>query len=121
MLGRPGNCEPVCTNVTPGPWLIASVCMLLMKHKSSATDAVCGSSSDNHAPLLPCCLNLNGDPASGSDDWLPDIPVGRCPMRTLSGSSVPCFLTSIGLGSKRSSCEGAPDMNRKITRFAFGA
>ena len=44
-----------------------------MKHRSSTIFAVCGSNSLTHAPLLPCCWNLNAEPASGSDAWFADM------------------------------------------------
>ena len=56
---------PVCMNVMAGSWLIASVCMMRMKHMSSTIFAVCGSSSLTHIPLLPCCANLYFDGAIG--------------------------------------------------------
>ena len=40
-----------------GSWLIASVCIDLMKQSSSATLAVNGNSSETAAPLWPCCAN----------------------------------------------------------------
>jgi len=40
MLGRPGICEPLCMNVTPGPWLMLSVCIVFTKQSRSATFAV---------------------------------------------------------------------------------
>ena len=40
MLGRPGNCDPVCKKVTPGPWLIASVYIDFTMQSSSAIFAV---------------------------------------------------------------------------------
>jgi hypothetical protein len=80
-----------------GSWLMASVWTDLMKHKSSTIFAVCGSSSLTHAPDLPCCWNLNADPASGSDAWFADMPVSRCPMRTDAGSSWPFISFKRGL------------------------
>ena len=53
MLGRPASCAPVWKKVMAGSWLMASVCIDLTKHSSSATFAVCGSSSLSQAPLLP--------------------------------------------------------------------
>ena len=76
---------------------MASVCSDLMKHRSSTIFAVWGSNSLTHAPLRPCCLNLNAEPASGSEAWLPDMPVSRCPMRTDAGSSWPFNSFSFGL------------------------
>ena len=52
MLGRPASCAPVWKNVIAGSWLIASVCIDLMKQRSSATRAVCGSSSLSHGAAL---------------------------------------------------------------------
>src|SRR6266545_2478051 len=97
MLGRPASCEPVWKNVMAGSWLMASVCKLLMKHKSSTTFAVCGSNSLTHAPHRPCRAHLKIDPASGSDDWLADIVVSRCPMRTDAGNSCPFNSFNFGL------------------------
>ena len=54
MLGRPANWAPVWKNVIAGSWLIASVCIVLMKHNSSAIPAMWGISSLTQAPLLPC-------------------------------------------------------------------
>ena len=51
MLGRPASCAPVWQNVIAGSWLIASVWTDLMKHSSSTTLAVCGSSELTHAHL----------------------------------------------------------------------
>ena len=49
-----------------GSWLIASVCMLRMKHISSATLAVQGSISESHMPHLTCWANLYFDGAIGN-------------------------------------------------------
>src|SRR5688500_3736729 len=43
----------------------------------------------------------------------------RWPRRTESGSSIPWSSWSIGLWSKVSICEGAPDWNNQITRLAL--
>ena len=52
-----------------GSWLIASVCMLRMKHMSSTILAVYGSSSLTHMPHWPCWANLNFDGAIGKRAW----------------------------------------------------
>ena len=52
----------------------------MIKHKSSAIAAVCGSRSLTQAPLSPCRLKSNGEPTSGKLAWLPLIvlyPVAR--------------------------------------------
>ena len=72
-----------------GSWLIASVCIDLMKHRSSATLAVCGSSSLTQAPLLPCWANLYLLGATGNARCVAVMPVSRWPLRTESGSSLP--------------------------------
>ena len=54
MLGRPASCEPVCTNVIAGSWLIASVCIERIKQMSSTILAVCGRARSATAPLWPC-------------------------------------------------------------------
>ena len=99
MLGRPGIWWPLCMNVTPGPWLMLSVCIVRTKQSRSATSAVCGSSSDSQAPLSPCWAKAYGEPTSGIELWLPDIPVSRWPPRMLSGNCSPVCATSSGLWS----------------------
>ena len=89
MLGRPASCEPVCTKVIAGSWLIASVCIERMMQMSSTIPAVCGKSSLSHAPLWPCCANLKIDGATGKLFWPEVIVVIRWPIRTESGSSIP--------------------------------
>ena len=71
-----------------GSWLIASVCMLRTKQRSSTIFAVWGSISLTHMPLLPCCLNLYFDGATGNRAWPEVIVVSRWPMRTDSGRSL---------------------------------
>jgi hypothetical protein len=63
--------------VVAGSWLIASVYIERMMHKSSTTFAVWGSNSLTHVPFCPCRLNLKIEPASGNVAWLPDMPVSR--------------------------------------------
>ena len=86
-------------NVTPGPWLMLSVYIVRTKHSLSAIFAVCGSSSESQAPESPYWANVKGEPTSGIELWLPDMPVSRWPPRTLSGSCSPLFSTSNGLWS----------------------
>src|SRR5207253_2904926 len=97
MLGRPAICDPVCRNVTAGSWLIASVFMELMKVRSSAIFAVCGSSSLTQAPEWPRFSNENFDGTTGKLDCVADIPVSRWPLRIESGKSLPWKSLSRGL------------------------
>ena len=71
-----------------GSWLIASVCMLRMKHSSSTILAFHGSSSLTHMPHLPCWANLYFDGAIGKRAWPLVIVVSRWPLRMLSGRSL---------------------------------
>ena len=68
--------------------------------------------SEISAPDSPCLANLAAPPTIRSLDWPLVIPVIRWPPRTESGSSSPVRLSSFGLGSNRSMCDGPPDMNR---------
>ena len=79
---------PVCISVMAGSWLIASVCIERMKHISSTTLAVHGSSSVTHMPDLPCCSNLNFVGATGKRFWPLVMVVRRWPLRIDSGKSL---------------------------------
>ena len=57
--------------------MMASVCMDLMKHRSSTTVAVCGSRSLTHAPDCPRRANANFDGTTGNVDCDADMPVSR--------------------------------------------
>ena len=72
-----------------GSWLIASVCIDLMKHSSSTTRAVCGRSSLTQAPDWPCLAKRNRLGATGKLACVEVMPVSRWPFRIESGSSVP--------------------------------
>ena len=74
--------------MTAGSWLIASVYIDLMKHRSSATFARCGISSLTHAPDSPCCWNLNSDGATGKLACAERHAGEPLPPRMESGSSV---------------------------------
>ena len=89
MLGRPASWAPVWKKVIAGSWLIASVCIDWMKQSSSATPAVCGSSSLTQVPLWPCRANRNRLGATGKLACVAVMPVSRWPLRIESGSSVP--------------------------------
>src|SRR5829696_6845901 len=85
-----------------------------MMHKSSTTPATFGNSSLTSAPHCPCFENLNGDCKM--------LPVFvRINFGNSNGGACPLYFASAGFGSKVSTCDGPPDMNRKITRFARGA
>src|SRR6266540_30977 len=48
-----------------------------MKQMSSTCRAVCGDSSESHAPERPCRSNLKTEDAVGKLDWYAVIPVSR--------------------------------------------
>ena len=83
--------------VMAGSWLMASVCMLRMKHMSSTILAVHGSNSETHMPLLPCCSNLYFDGAIGNRAWPDVIVVRRWPLRIVSGKSLSNHSCMVGL------------------------
>ena len=81
------------------------------------TRPMCGNQSDTSMPAWPCFWNVRFE---ASSLFL------STPRRVLTGpndagSFWPCRRVSSGLGSKVSTCDGPPDMNRKMTRFAVGS
>src|SRR5262245_17757353 len=95
-----------------GSWLGTSANIERITHSSSADSATWGKSSLTSMPLLPCFLNLNIEGKA--------LPVLRSVRRFGVGSGLPAFFCSAGLGSKVSTCEGPPFMNRWSTRRALG-
>ena len=93
-----------------GSWFGMSVYIERMKQMSSAHSPTCGNSSLTSIPALPYFLNANGERISA--------PVLRSVATEPPGSGWPWYLSSIGFGSKLSTCERPPFMNRKMTRLA---
>src|SRR5262245_7615335 len=82
---------------------------------SSTHSATRGNQSDTSMPDLPCFWNVRLD---ASSLFL------STPRRVLtgpndSGNFCPCSLVSPGFGSNVSTCDGPPDMNRKMTFLAL--
>ena len=92
-------------------WLMLSATMERMTQRSSMQPATWGNSSLTSMPLWPCLPNLNGD---GSR--LPGP--GAHQLRLLERQRLAAFWARRGLGSNVSTCDGPPDMKRKITRLA---
>src|SRR5215210_5834645 len=68
-------------------------------------------------PLLPCFLNLRvlgSRPESPLVNWLGNLP-------RLSGSGLPRHFSRSGFGSNRSSGDGPPTMNMKMTDLALAS
>src|SRR3954453_16324683 len=61
-------------------------------------------------PLSPRGLAANGEGII--------LPLLRRPVMIEAGGAWPAYFSSAGLGSKVSTCDGPPFMNRKITRLA---
>ena len=87
-----------------------SVCIERITQMSSAHAPTCGKSSLTSRPLWPYFVNANGDCMSE--------PVLRSVATVPPGSGCPWYFASIGFGSKLSTCDSPPFMNRKITRVA---
>ncbi len=87
-----------------------SVYIERMKQMSSAHPPTCGNSSLTSMPALPYFLNVNGERMSA--------PVLRSVAMLPPGRGWPWYLSSIGFGSKLSTCDRPPFMKRKITRLA---
>ena len=81
----------------PGSWLIASVCIDLMKHNSSTMPAVCGIRSLTHVCDSPCCRNGNFDGTRGKRSCAAVMVVTRWLPRTDGGRSSPTISVSFGL------------------------
>ena len=84
-----------------------------MTQSSSATVARFGSSSLISMPALPCFANENFVGISPA--------VVRSVRRSAVAGRWPAYFMSAGFGSHRSTCDGPPVMNSRITCFAFGA
>ena len=76
---------------------------------SSAIVLKCGRSSETSTPAGPTGSNAYGEPSSRG---VPLMKAKRSPFTSSSGIGWPSCCFSLGLGSKRSTCEGAPAMNR---------
>ena len=73
--------------------------------------ARCGNSSVTSMPLSPWGRAENGEGISPPR-------LGRFVAAAMACGRWPAYWASIGLGSKVSTCDGPPFMNRKMTRFA---
>src|SRR5271169_3955381 len=83
-----------------------------MTHMSSRHVAIWGKSSLIGVPHWPCGLNDHGD--------CKRFPVlVRSSFGFSNGSGLPLSLASRGFGSNVSTCDGPPDMKRKIVAFAL--
>src|SRR5205085_705291 len=95
-------------------WLMLSATIERTTHRSSTHPAVWGRSSETAVPDSPCCLNFHGEVRR-----LPVLVRTRLGMS--NGNGLAWSRASSGLGSNKATCDGPPDMNRKITRLARGA
>src|SRR5688572_15055414 len=79
----------------------------------------CGSNSDSSIPHWPCFLNLRGLPIRTADSLR--MKAKRTFFVSDSGSLSPSSSFSLGFGSNRSICDGAPSIKMKMHALAFGA
>ena len=96
-------------NNSAGAWLNWSVHIDLMRATSSTISVKWGSNSLTHAPLLPYCANLYGEP---SILGTPLINAKRWPLSNSSGHGFRFSSASFGFQSNMSSDGGAPDISR---------
>src|SRR5438067_11326864 len=73
-----------------------------------------GHNSDTSRPLLPHLENLYFDPSS-----VPGLRTLKSGSLSRLGIGWPLRLVSSGLGSKRSTCDGPPYMNRQMQARAL--
>src|SRR3954462_4385935 len=64
--GRPPRIEPVFIWQTPAEWLMPSAQHERMTARSSTWRDRCGSQSETHVPLSPCCFHVRLDASSGA-------------------------------------------------------
>src|ERR1700734_1168764 len=81
-------------------------------HRSSTQVARWGKSSLTAIPACPYCLKVHGD--------CNKFPVlVRSSLGFSKGNGLPLSFARRGLGSKVSTCDGPPDMKRKIILLAL--
>ena len=85
-----------------------------IRQMSSATVPSWGRSSLSSMPHLPCRENFQNEPKTLGDAW-----ATLSYLRLSPGNFWPCHFVSIGLGSKRSICDGPPIMKSEIIAFAL--
>ena len=68
-------------------------------------------------PQSPWGAKVRGDPMSTAESGL--MKAKRALSRIDFGSFCPCISLSLGLGSNKSTCEGAPAMKIKMQALAF--
>ena len=86
-----------------------------MSVMSSATMPRFGSSSLSSMPHWPCFENFHGEPKHF------DEACARLSYLISPGNFCPSYFVSMGLGSKRSICDGPPIMNIEIIALAVGS
>ena len=95
--------------ICAGAWLNCVVWIERSTATSSAIVLKFGRSSETSSPDWPTFSNAKGDP---SRRGVPLMKAKRSPFTSSSGIASPSWRLSCGLGSKRSTCDGAPAMNR---------
>src|SRR5205807_2192217 len=109
-LGRTWRTSPQFIIISDGSWLGMSLHIERTMQRSSTCSPTFEKISLTSMPLWPNFLNSNG---VGNAD-----PVRRSVFSVI-GIGLPPYLPSDGFGSKVSTCEGPPFMNRWMTRLAL--
>ena len=115
MLGRVNENVPVKSCSIAAPWSTPSPTIERIMHRSSTRPPMCGNRSLTSMPLWPYFLKAHGDFMS------PPAFSSLNVSERSNGTAFPLSRLRRGFGSKVSTCEGPPCMNRKITRLARGA
>src|SRR5579883_123150 len=103
-LGRGRRPSPQFMSNSDGSWLGTSAYIDRITHISSMCRAVLAKISLTSIPDWPYFANLYGDFIAA--------PVLRSVRRLPVGIGLPWYLVSAGLGSKVSTCDGPPFMNK---------
>src|SRR5579862_9196115 len=111
MLGRICRASPQFISISDGSWFGTSAIIERTTQMSSMLSATCGNNSLTSMPLRPYFLNLKGEGNAA--------PVLRSVGRFSIGSNLPAYLSSDGLGSNVSTCDGPPLQKMWMTRLAF--
>src|ERR1700741_4510243 len=100
MLARICRASPQFINSSDGSLFGPYADIRRLEQKALMFSGACGKRSLTGMPQRPYFLNLNGDANAA--------PVLRSVGKFSIGSNLPAYLSSAGLGSNVSTCEGPP-------------
>ena len=94
-------------------WLMLSATIERTTHRSSTHAAMCGNSSLTSVPHWPCFANFHGDGEQVAGLRAHELGHAR------TAAACRCTRRAWAWGRTVSTCDGPPDMNRKMTRLAL--